>query len=123
MTRTERKKARADLAAHINKQAGWSMEAADSLAGKLLRDARIIDRVNEADCSYERPSWQLRADTLRQEQAWRRIQNNCARIGVLADECGDPRGFSVKIHFTYADRENRKPYNTWGGAETGWGIG
>ena len=43
MTRTERKKARADLAAHINKQAGWSMEAADSLAGKLLRDVLLIE--------------------------------------------------------------------------------
>jgi len=31
---------------------------------------------------------------------------------------GDPRGFTVKLH-----APNGQVFNTWGGAETGYGIG
>lgn len=33
---------------------------------------------------------------------------------------GDPRGFTVKLH---APRGQEPVWNTWGGAETGYGIG
>lgn len=45
-----------------------------------------------------------------------RITSVCERIGCKVKFGGDPRGYTVKI-FLPSGR-----YNTWGGAEDGWGV-
>ena len=46
----------------------------------------------------------------------------CELLSINARFNDDPRGFSVKLQFRPEDPQNQ-PYNTWGGAEDGWGIG
>ena len=38
--------------------------------------------------------------------------------GLKFEIDGDPRGFAIKLKTPKTGR-----YNTWGGRETGWGIG
>lgn len=38
-------------------------------------------------------------------------------IALKADVTGDPRGYCLKLHLP------DESYNTWGGKESGWGIG
>jgi hypothetical protein len=38
--------------------------------------------------------------------------------GLRVEFSGDPRGFCVKLHLA-----NGRLYNTWGGSESGYGIG
>jgi hypothetical protein len=54
------------------------------------------------------------------DTAWERIQAKigelCKEIGCKVKCGGDPRGYTVKV-FLPSGR-----YNTWGGAEEGWGV-
>ena len=52
----------------------------------------------------------------RQEQIEKRIQQVCELIGCTVRFGGDPRGYTVSV-FLPSGR-----YNTWGGAESGWGV-
>lgn len=63
-------------------------------------------------CSLE--GWEDRRDALRAE-----LDKLADKFGIKinADVTGDPRGYCLKLHL--ADGS----YNTWGGKESGWGIG
>ena len=52
----------------------------------------------------------------RTAQVERRIEALCTDLGIKADFGGDPRGYAVKLHLPGG------AYNTWGGAESGWGV-
>jgi hypothetical protein len=52
----------------------------------------------------------------REGQIERRIQQLCAEIGCKVDMNGDPRGYTIKVFLP------DNAYNTWGGAESGWGV-
>lgn len=45
------------------------------------------------------------------------IAERAGALGLKAHFDGDPRGFTVKLHAANG------AYNTWGGKETGYGIG
>jgi hypothetical protein len=88
-------------------------------ARTLLAAARVVGRAALSECNDDLPA-PARA------KMQRRVEIACERIvRVLADydhrisytSSGDPRGYPIKLHFP------GKEYNTWGGAETGWGIG
>ena len=46
-----------------------------------------------------------------------RVRELAGLLGVRVTFGGDPRGYTVKLHV-----EGDKLYNTWGGAESGYGI-
>lgn len=48
----------------------------------------------------------------------RRILDIAVRFDLKVEFSGDPRGFCVKLHAPSKD-----VYNTWGGKESGYGIG
>ncbi len=54
----------------------------------------------------------------RERNIEKRVTEIAQSIGLKATFDGDPRGYTVKLH---APKGNF--YNTWGGAETGYGIG
>lgn len=88
----------------------------------LLRHAHTINRINEIDCSEDlsdRPRYERRIRA-QEATAERRIKEVCAKypaaiLSVQID--GDPRGFPVKLQLAGGK------FNTWGGAETGFGFG
>lgn len=75
------------------------------LALKCQRNA--VGLCNDADHADQRQ--QLRAEFAR----------ICKKHGIelRADMTGDPRGFALKLHLPNGQ------YNTWGGKESGYGIG
>ena len=79
---------------------------------ELLALAKRLDRYNETECNYGlTPAQEKRVENLE-----KRIRAMCDtwRIGVKFN--GDPRGYAVRLMFP------DQSYNTWGGAEEGWGI-
>lgn len=88
----------------------------------LLRHAHTINRINEIDCSEDlsdRPRYE-RTIRRQEETATRRIKEICAKYpnaikSVQID--GDPRGYPVKVQLVSGQ------FNTWGGAESGFGFG
>lgn len=52
----------------------------------------------------------------RQERLEKRIKAICEKIGCRVETDGDPRGYTVKVFLPTGE------YNTWGGAESGWGV-
>ena len=52
----------------------------------------------------------------REGQIERRIKEVCDAIGLPVEFGGDPRGYTVKVFFPSGK------YNTWGGAESGYGV-
>ena len=82
---------------------------------KLWTLASKYQKIQENGCNRS-----LTIDEIKDEGM---IENSINKIlaehftGVTADFSGDPRGYVVKIHFPGNE------YNTWGGAESGYGIG
>lgn len=116
MNKTTNLSQTAQLAAHIQKQQPkWDQESCMTLASSLVRDACWLTRLNEARCNREISKREEKEEEFREK----RVETHAKLIGIKARSDGDPRGFSVKLFFTYEDRI----YNTWGGVESGWGIG
>lgn len=96
-------------------------------AGRLLlRHARTHGNLAVEECNGP-PDWLLRNGqkgideraahiAKRQERCEKRIREICADLGLRVELGGDPRGFTVKIHFPSGK------YNTWGGRESGYGV-
>ena len=78
----------------------------------ILRDAQTVQRIAVAECC--RPLFPGEAE--RSEQAEARIARRAAEYGCTALLSGDPRGYTTKLLLPSGD------YNTWGGAECGWGV-
>jgi len=107
----------ARLALHLRAQDdGASDQQCAKAAAKLASWARAIGRINIEECNRE-----LRGSEIeKRERLQTEVERLAEAFGVVADTHEDPRGYPVKLHFTYVDP---KPGNTFGGAETGWGIG
>lgn len=107
-------------------------------AGRLLRNAATHARLQEETCNghpvqQQCPPrggdirrWNVHANKLR--AAWdariekqeaaveRRVRAICAAFNLPVTFGGDPRGFTIKLHFASG------AYNSWGGADEGWGV-
>ena len=86
--------------------------------GKLQNDlyslALKCERNAENLCNI--PNWKDQRDDLRKR--FKAICMNHRIDGQLsADVSGDPRGYCLKLHLPDGS------YNTWGGKESGYGIG
>lgn len=113
------------LEAHLEGQAAF-MEwkepwDARDYASRLVRDAGIIKRAEEAFCSIEMDERTTKDLERRMELAEKRIERVAKALGMTATTGGDPRGCCAYLHFTYLG-EDQKPHNSWGGAESGWGL-
>lgn len=113
----------AELAVLLVKHIPGTEALAPKVARSLVRHAKALHRLYEHECNRElRPS--EREAMTRHEGAVERL---CDTIGIRrVDFNGDPRGFPVKLHLGNKpfDLESpEQPYNTWGGAQDGWGIG
>ncbi len=104
----------------------------------LLRHAKTHGRIAEMECnghpiqsqsppqSYAPEAWNALVNKrqaafdawceMRTQQLERRITEICQSIGVRPNFGGDPRGYTVKLHLPTG------VYNTWGGAEEGYGV-
>ena len=82
----------------------------------LMRAAHALHRHYENACNRER----LKCEEQDEERVEALVREHCKALGIRATFNGDPRGYPVKVHFTY---HPHGVYNTWGGAEDGWGIG
>jgi len=95
----------------------------DALATQVRR-ARKLNRINERWCNEEmseRAEQRLRKEEESIEQritAYFDALNQETGAAVEVHFNGDPRGYPVKVVLPKSRR-----YNTWGGAETGWGFG
>ncbi len=61
------------------------------------------------------PNWEDQRDQLRIRLE--QIINKHGVLALKADVTGDPRGYCLKLHLPDGS------YNTWGGKESGYGIG
>lgn len=90
-------------------------------AEALIRLAGEHAKLAEHACNRELTAREVeREKTIEREIAaqLRAVRADGGSIGVTFE--GDPRGYTVKLHLPPID--GRKPHNTWGGAESGWGI-
>lgn len=103
---------------------------AEHIARLILRHAATLARIGVMECNgpecsptiapaaYER-LWN-RHDaycTQTAERAENRIRAICKPLGMEVKFGGDPRGFPVQLFLPSGK------YNTWGGAESGYGVG
>lgn len=100
----DREQAIADLTAE-----GWPL--ADIRA--VLRNAATLTRYAEMACNIELTP----GDIAREQAAERRVRALATRRGATVKFNGDPRGYVVKLGLPSGK------YNTWGGRESGYGIG
>lgn len=138
-----------ELAAHLIKLRPGTAALAPKVARALVRHAKALHRLYEHRCNRELTLAEQSVE-IRHER-W--VERLCATVTIKAKFNGDPRGFPVKLHFgsaveaesecpnchngTVGKEDGRlvcrgecgafltdeQPYNTWGGASEGWGIG
>lgn len=110
---------RQDFINAVRKHAGkrLTMEEQDAAAKAIMRVAATIKRIAEKECN-ESLSAEDEQSALR---ARVRLTTLCTLLGVNFKVGGDPRGYTVKILFP-KDKDGRRPYNTWGGEEEGYGV-
>lgn len=87
------------------------------LAHDLLRDASTYGRLQETECNRELTPRERDSET----RCAGRLKLIAETLGVGLKLGGDPRGFTVKVLFPVG-ADGRRPYNTWGGEEDGWGV-
>lgn len=83
----------------------------------FCRDARALQGLAIAECNGDLTPRQK----ARQRTLTAKVQAYARSIGCEATVEGDPRGWVVKLH--WPDLGQNAPYNTWGGVESGWGVG
>ena len=81
-------------------------------AEQILEDADVMQKFAVDYCNRSLSQQEAEAD----EAAMKRIAKLCKAHDVEADFNGDPRGHVVKLHLKSGT------YNTWGGAEAGYGV-
>lgn len=84
----------------------------------LIRASRALCRLAEVACCREMQPDEVK----REEQLEECVLRHCDALGITCHIDGDPRGFVVKLH-GLLDSYGGVKYNTFGGAETGYGIG
>lgn len=80
----------------------------------LVRIAKEYNSIQEKACNGELTARQ----TSREGNIEKEVTRIAHKYGMAVQFSGDPRGYCVKLHAPTKD-----VYNTWGGAETGYGIG
>lgn len=102
----------------VRHRANWAVaQESVTVARSLVRHAKALSRLNEAACN--RPL--TAADERAERDHTARVKALAEKIGCGVKFQGDPRGYSVKLHF--GPDPKRQPGNTWGGTDDGWGIG
>lgn len=91
---------------------------AREVARLLMRHGATYGRLAEVECSVELSERETARLERRQAQLERRMRELVSELGdgFSVDFSGDPRGYTVKVTLP------TKAYNTWGGAESGWGV-
>ena len=80
----------------------------------VVRLAKEYHRIQEHDCNGTKtPRMATRETTIENL-----IRDIVTKVGLRVHFDGDPRGYCVKLH-----APNQDVYNTWGGKESGYGIG
>lgn len=112
-----------ELAALLIKLRPETAALAPKVARALVRHAKALHRLYEHRCSRELTLAEQSIE-IRHER-W--VERLCATVQIKATFNGDPRGFPVKLYLCNNEDQARAlgdhPYNTWGGASEGWGIG
>lgn len=85
-------------------------------AERIMRASATLTRLAEMQCSVEMS--EREAKRVERQEATRAalVDRICAPYGFKAIHGGEPRGYIVKILFPDGK------YNTWGGAEEGYGV-
>ncbi len=103
-----------DTLAALEAETGKTARELAPIVDELYTLAKRADHYNEMRCNVEMTDQQeARADRIDA-----RMVALVASIGLTGTPNGDPRGFAFYVHLPKTGR-----YNSWGGAETGWGIG
>lgn len=92
----------------------------------LLIAAGRYSKIQERWCNEDMDDATRAEVTAREELLEKRIAALLLPYGPRVEFGGDPRGCTVKLHFEPkpgAPFDGRKPANTWGGEESGYGIG
>lgn len=97
-----------------------SQTEARSFALSLCRAAAALTRLYTADCNDSEGYYPRQKTEQRIEN---RVKAHCAALGIKVVFNGDPRGYPIKLHFGPRAGEAQQPFNTWGGASDGWGVG
>jgi hypothetical protein len=79
----------------------------------LIRQSITHGRYAVMECNGDGGEWREH----RQEVVSDRLERMAESLGVTLELGGDPRGYTVKLMTPKSGR-----YNTWGGAECGWGV-
>lgn len=82
----------------------------------ILAAATTLQRISELTCSVEMSERETARLERREANAEERVHRLAATFGARADFNGDPRGYVVRLILPSGK------YNTWGGAESGWGV-
>lgn len=87
------------------------------IARKLIREAAGQTRLSVDLCNGA-----VSQEFYAQCKAARKIRIDVllAYTGVRAELGGDPRGYVLKL---FSTTKKPLPHNSWGGAESGWGVG
>lgn len=102
------------LANVIHLTTNLDADAALKIARRMRRLGFAAHRLAETACNREL----TRAESARDAQLDGEFKALCAEIGAKAHISGDPRGH---VYHVILPGDNA-PYNTWGGAERGWGV-
>jgi len=81
---------------------------------EMVRLAKVLHKIAEHECN----GYSYKAMEGRKFNSQVTIGTIAVKYGLKVDFDGDPRGYVVKIHAPKGD-----VYNTWGGRESGYGIG
>jgi hypothetical protein len=81
---------------------------------RLVKLARAHCKLQEHSCNGELTPRQAS----REKNIEKEIAGICKVYQLTPEFQGDPRGYTVKVH-----SPKKNVWNTWGGAESGYGIG
>jgi hypothetical protein len=101
-----------ELAIAIRKHAPKGKRQARGIAGAMYTVATRMHTIAEHACNRELSPREVREDG-ELDAAFKAL---CSYIGCRARLNGDPRGYVASVLFPDG------AYNSWGGAECGWGV-
>lgn len=95
------------------------LHASSAEIDRIFRLARRANRYNTAACNRELSPREAKLAEKTDAEFEALVAEIAKREGLAVGvKCkGDPRGYPFKIRV-----EPDRPYNTWGGAEDGWGV-
>ena len=97
-------------------KADLSMSEKIEKARYLMRCAATLKTIAERLCNEEMSDRETARVDAKEANTEARAQAVAESLGFKAIFSGDPRGYVFKVILPSA------AYNTWGGAESGWGV-